>query len=128
MSVELSSHYGPVGWQMIYQCIRYTLNRHKLADFATYSRRWMEGGIIRRCGGEPLGYFLPKKGYGGPDNVAMALIGFDSLAAFELYREKLIEDPDALANLAFAEESGCILVEDRSFYDRIEEIPAGAAT
>src|SRR5947208_16867511 len=28
------------------------------------------------CGGQPLGYFLPKKGYGGPDNIAMTLIGF----------------------------------------------------
>jgi NIPSNAP. len=52
---------------MIYHCIRYTIDPQKAADFETYARRWMEGGIIRRCGGEPLGYFLPKKGYGGAD-------------------------------------------------------------
>jgi hypothetical protein len=61
----------------------------------------------------------------GPDNIAMALIGFDSLAAFEPYREKLIKDRDALGNLAFAERSGCILVEDRSFFHRIDEKATG---
>jgi hypothetical protein len=46
-----------IGWGerlisgMIYHCIRYTIDPHKLADFEAYSRRWMEGGIIRRGGG-----------------------------------------------------------------------------
>ena len=26
---------------MIYHCIRYTIDRHKLADFEAYARRWM---------------------------------------------------------------------------------------
>ncbi len=105
---------------MIHHCIRYTLDPHKIADFDLYSRRWMEGGIIARCGGRPLGYFLPKKGYGGADNIALALIGFESLAAYETYREKLVKDPDALENLAFAERSGCILFEERSYFYRID--------
>lgn len=79
----------------------------------------MEGGIIKRCGGEPLGYFLPKKGYGGADNIAMTLIGFESLAAYEKYREKLVQDPEARENLEFARQSGCILVEERSYYYRV---------
>lgn len=106
---------------MIYHCIRYTIDRRKLADFETYARRWMEGGIIRRCGGDPLGYFLPKKGLGGPDNIAIALIGFESLATYEAYREKIMEDADSRENLAHAERSGCILVEDRSYFERIDE-------
>ncbi|MBA3832846.1 MAG: NIPSNAP family protein [Chthoniobacterales bacterium] len=106
---------------MIYHCIRYTIDRHKIGDFEKYARRWMEGGIIRRCGGEPLGYFLPKKGLGGPDNIAMTLIGFESLAAYEAYREKLMGDSDAKENIAFAEESRCILVEDRSWFSRLGE-------
>ena len=28
---------------MIYHCMRYTLDRHKLSDFEAYARRWMEG-------------------------------------------------------------------------------------
>jgi hypothetical protein len=96
-----------------------TIDPHKAADFETYSRRWMEGGIIKRCEGEPLGYFLPKKGYGGPDNIAMTLIGFESLAAYEEYRTKLMADPDAKENVDFARKSGCILIEDRSYFYRV---------
>ncbi len=104
---------------MIYHCIRYTLDRSKLDAFEGYARKWMDGDIIRRCGGEPLGYFLPQKGLGGADNIALALIGFESLAAYENYRAKLMDDPDARANLAEAEKSGCILVEERSYFYRI---------
>ncbi len=106
---------------MIYHCIRYTIDPHKLREFEDYARRWLEGGIIRRCGGAPLGYFLPKKGLGGPDNIAMALIGFESLAAYEVYRSKLTADPEARENVARAEKSGCILVEDRSYFYRLDE-------
>jgi NIPSNAP len=100
----------------IYHCIRYTIDPQKVADCEIYARRWMEGGIIKRCGGEPLGYFLPKKGYGGPDNIAMTFIGFPSLAAVEEYRKKLASDPEARENVEFARKSGCILTEDRSYF------------
>ena len=117
--VELFPQSAWLASTMIYHCIRYTIDPHKLADFETYARRWMEGGIIRRCGGDPLGYFLPKKGFGGADNIAIALIGFKSLAAYEEYRKKIGEDPDSRENLAHAERSCCILVEDRSYFYRI---------
>ncbi len=105
---------------MIYHSIRYTIDPHKIADFETYARRWMEGGIIRRCGGKPLGYFLPRKGLGGPDNIALTLIGFENLTTYEAYRKNLMNDPDAQANLAHAQDSRCILVEDRSWLYRPE--------
>jgi len=105
---------------VIYHCIRYTIDPRKIADFETYARRWMECGIIQRCGGYPLGYFLPKKGFGGADNIAMALIGFESLAAYEAYRAKLSDDPDSRENLAHAARTGCILVEDRSYFYLID--------
>jgi NIPSNAP protein len=104
---------------MIYHCIRYTIDSSKVADFETYARRWMDGGIIKRCGGDPLGYFLPKKGYGGADNIAMTLIGFESLSAYEKYREKLVADPEAKENVEFAKRSGFILIEDRSYFYRV---------
>src|SRR5450755_2759915 len=118
--VELSAPGAPVACPMIYHCIRYTIDPHKLDDFEAYARKWMEGDIIRRCGGKPLGYFLPKKGLGGPNNVALALIGFESLADYENYRGKLMDDSDARANLAEGEKSHCILVEERSYFYRIE--------
>ncbi len=84
------------------------------------AHKWMEGDIIRRCGGKPVGYFLPKKGLGDSDNIALALIGFKSLADYENYRGKLMDDSDARANLAEAEKSRCILSEERSYFYRIE--------
>jgi hypothetical protein len=118
--VELSVPDGLLRCPMIYHCIRYTIDRHKLADFEAYARKWMEGDILSRCGAKPLGYFLPKRGLGGPDNIALALLGFENLAAYENYRAKLDNDPDSRANVAEVEKSGCILQEDRSYFYRIE--------
>lgn len=101
---------------MITLSIRYTIDANKLRDFETYARRWPEP--IHRCGGNLLGYFLPTK-FAGPTNFALALIEFPDLAAYHAYRNALVKDPDALANVAAAEESKCILVEDRSFLQRV---------
>jgi hypothetical protein len=103
---------------MVTMCIRYTIDLHKLGDFEEYARRWPEP--IKRCGGELLGYFLPTK-LAGPTNIALALIGFRNLAAYEKYREELLKDADAVANVAAADASKCILIEDRSFLRRVPE-------
>ena len=96
---------------MITVCIRYTIDRHKLSEFAQYAHNWPEP--IRRCGGELVGYFLPTK-IAGPTNFALALINSPSLAGYEQYREALMNDSEAKANVEFADNSGCTLVEDRS--------------
>lgn len=96
---------------MITVCIRYTIDIQKTAEFEQYARNWREP--IARCGGELVGYFLPTK-TAGPTNIAYALINFASLAAYERYREALMEDEAAVQNVAFADRTGCILIEDRS--------------
>lgn len=101
---------------MITVCIRYTIDTQKTADFEQYARNWPEP--IGRCGGELVGYFLPTK-IAGPTNFALALIDFPTLAAYEQYREALMLDPQAKANVEFADKSGCILVEDRSILRRV---------
>ena len=101
---------------MITLCIRYTIDANKLADFEEYARRLPEA--IRRCGGEPAGYYAPTK-LAGPTNFALALIDFRDLAAYEKYREALMNDPDAVENLAAADAAKCIFVEDRSFLRRV---------
>jgi hypothetical protein len=93
-------------------CIRYKINPNQLPDFEEYARNWPKP--IERCGGKLLGYFLPTKLAGQTDS-ALALIDFPSLSAYEEYRRRLMEDPEARQNVANAERSGCILVEDRSF-------------
>jgi hypothetical protein len=103
---------------MIHLCIRYVIDPRKLQDFEQYARRLPP--LIHRCGGDLTGYYLPTR-FAGPTNVALALIAFPSLAAYEKYRQALGNDADATDALARAEASGCILVEDRSILQRVPE-------
>ena len=100
---------------MLTVCIRYTIDIQKAQDFERYAREWPEP--IRRCGGELVGYYLPTK-IAGPTNWAIALIDFPNLAAYEKYREALMKDEQARANVEFAEQSGCVLLEDRTVLRR----------
>jgi len=95
-------------------CIRYEIDPFQRDAFETYSRNW--GTIIPACGGGLLGYFLPHE---GTNYVALALIGFDSLAAYETYRARLRTDPAAMANFQFAQEKRLILKEERTFLRKV---------
>ena len=99
---------------MITCCIQYTLDPHALAAFEDYARRWPP--IIERCGGRLVGYFLPKE---GATNFAVAMIDFESLAAYEQYRTRLSTDADALSNVADVAAARAILTESRSFLRRV---------
>ncbi len=101
---------------MITVCIRYTLDIRKLEDFERYARNWPEP--IQRCGGELVGYFLPTK-IAGATNIAYALINFPTLAAYENYRDALMKDEAAVQNVADADRSGCILLEDRTILRQV---------
>jgi len=91
-------------------CIRYVLDPFKRAAFEEYARRWAT--IIPRCGGDLIGYFMPHE---GTNNIALAMIAFDSLASYEAYRARLRADPEGVANFSFAEEQRFILSEERTF-------------
>jgi hypothetical protein len=91
-------------------CIRYVLDPYKREAFEAYARNWLT--IIPACGGGLLGYFMPHE---GTDNIALALISFDSLAAYETYRARLRADDAAMANFRFAQSERFILSEERSF-------------
>ena len=101
---------------MITLSIRYTIDARKRHDFERYARAL--GSIIARCGGELVGYWLPTK-FAGPTNSALALIDFPSLAAYERYREALAADPEHVEVARRAGQAGVILVEDRSFLQRV---------
>ncbi|MGC9954106.1 MAG: NIPSNAP family protein [Rhizomicrobium sp.] len=90
--------------------IRYEIDPFKRQAFETYARNWLS--IIPACGGELLGYFLPHE---GTNNIAHAMIGFESLAAYEAYRARLRTDTQGAANFAFAERERFILREERTF-------------
>jgi hypothetical protein len=101
---------------MITVCIRYTIDIQKTSDFECYARNWP--GPIRRCGGDLVGYYLPTK-IAGATNIGYALINFPSLAAYEKYREALLADEGAAQNVADADRSGCILIEDRTILRQV---------
>ena len=101
---------------MITLCIRYTIDAGKVADFEAYGRG--VAGPIERCGGKIVGYYAPTK-FAGPTNAALALIDFPSLAAYERYREALAADAEHTGVARRVAESGAILVEDRSFLQRV---------
>jgi hypothetical protein len=91
-------------------CIRYVLNPFKGEAFEAYAQNWTT--IIPRCGGDLLGYFMPHE---GTNDIALALISFDSLAAYEAYRSRLRADPEGAANFRLAAEQRFILREQRTF-------------
>ncbi len=95
--------------------IRYQLDPFKRTEFEAYAKRWLT--IIPRCGGNLLGYWMPHE---GTNNIAMALISFDSLAAYEAYRARLRVDPEGSANFQSAEQGRFILAEERTFLRQVE--------
>lgn len=91
-------------------CIRYEIDPFQREAFEAYARNWLT--IIPACGGDLLGYFLPHE---GTNDVALALISFESLGAYEAYRARLRADPAGAANFSHAQEHRFILREERTF-------------
>jgi hypothetical protein len=94
--------------------IRYQLDPFKRAQFEQYSKNWLT--IIPKCGGDLIGYWMPHE---GTNNIAFALISFESLAAYESYRARLRADSEGVANFNFAEENKFILAEERTFLRKV---------
>jgi hypothetical protein len=99
---------------MITCVIQYTLDPHAIEDFEKYATTWPP--IIKRCGGELTGFYLPKE---GANDFAIALLDFESLAAYEQYRARLAADPDARANVGAVRAARAILAERRSFLRKV---------
>jgi NIPSNAP len=94
--------------------IRYEIDPFQHDAFKQYADNW--AGIIPRCGGNLLGYFLP---YEGTNNIAWGLISFDSLAAYEAYRVRLKTDAEGAANFLRARQQRLILREERTFLQAV---------
>src|SRR6266851_3717201 len=95
--------------------IRYQIDPFQRDAFKKYAENW--GRIIPRCGGHLVGYFLPHE---GTNDVAWALIAFDSLASYETYRARVKADPDARENFALARTKQLILREERNFVEVVD--------
>lgn len=90
--------------------IRYVIDPFQRDAFEAYARKWLT--IIPACGGECLGYFLPHE---GTNNIAHALLKFDSLAAYEGYRARIRTDAAGAANFQDAQTKRFIHSEKRTF-------------
>jgi hypothetical protein len=95
--------------------IRYQIDPFKRAMFEEYAKRWL--GTIPRCGGDVLGYWMPHE---GTNNIAFALISFESLAAYESYRARLRADQEGMSHFNFADENRFILAEERTFLRKVD--------
>jgi hypothetical protein len=90
--------------------IRYQIDPFQYDAFREYAEAW--GRIIPRCGGHLIGYFLPSE---GTNDIAWGLIGFESLARYEAYRQKLRADDEGRRIFEFAQSKRFILREERNF-------------
>ena len=90
--------------------LKYVIDPHKLAEFETYARMWIP--LVEKLGGKHHGYFLPHE---GPNNIALALFSFPTLAAYEAYRTEAASDPDCQAAMAYYTETRCFFSFERSF-------------
>ncbi len=91
--------------------LRYVLDTTKLKEFEHYGKLWIP--LVEKFGGKHHGYFMPSE---GASNIALAMFTFDSLAAYESYRQRSFDDPDCQAAFRYAEETRCILSYERSFF------------
>ncbi|WP_332775783.1 NIPSNAP family protein [Polaromonas sp.] len=91
--------------------LRYVLDTTKLKEFEHYGKLWIR--LLEKFGGTHHGYFMPSE---GASNIALALFTFDSLAAYESYRQRSFEDPDCQAAFKYAEDTRCIVSYERSFF------------
>jgi hypothetical protein len=68
--------------------------------------------LVEKFGGKHHGYFLPHE---GPNNIAVAMFSFPSLAAYETYRAAAADDPECQAAMHYHQETKCFLSFERSF-------------
>lgn len=94
--------------------IRYEIDPYKRELFERYARTWLT--VIPANGGTLLGYFMPSE---GTNYVAHAMIGFDTLAAYEVYRQKLKVDRASIANFEFAQREKFIVREEREWLEPV---------
>lgn len=90
--------------------IRYEIDPYRKDAFVRYARNW--GQAIPRCGADLIGYFAPHE---GSATTAYGIYNIASLAAYESYRARLLDDPLARENYAFSRSEQFIHREDRIF-------------
>jgi hypothetical protein len=97
--------------------IRYEIDPFKREAFMQYARAW--GEAIPRCGADLIGYYAPHE---GSTTTAYGVYNIASLADYEAYRRRLVDDPLGRENYEFARREQFIRREDRIFL-RLASVP-----
>ena len=95
---------------MITCYLKYIIDPYKINEFEEYSKRWIP--LVEKFGGVHHGYFLPHE---GANNVAVALFSFPSLADYEEYRIKSMEDQECIDTYEMEKKNKSIISYERSF-------------
>ena len=100
--------------------IRYQIDPFQKAEFHKYAAAWAR--IIPRCGGRLIGYFLPHE---GTNYIAWGIIQFKSLADYESYRTRLLQDDEGRRNFEWAHAQRFIVAEERTFLKVVDTTSIG---
>ena len=90
--------------------IRYHIDPTKRDQFIQYAQNW--GEAIPRNGADLIGYYAPHE---GSTTLAYGVYNIENLAAYEAYRNDLMNDPLGKENYEFAKRERFLLREDRTF-------------
>ncbi len=101
---------------MITCYITYEIDPGKITEFEIYARAWIP--LVNRMGGIHLGYFLPHE---SANDLAVAIFNFPSLAAYEDYRRKSMDDAECQAAFAYSAKHKIIRRYDRQFLRPVSE-------
>jgi len=95
--------------------IRYQIDPFKRDAFRKHAENLIT--VIPNCGGHLIAYCLPHE---GTNDIAWGLIGFESLAAYEIYRGRLKVDAAALEDASWTAGQRAILREERNFVQLVD--------
>jgi hypothetical protein len=127
---DIVSFFGDWRITLVTCLIRYTIDQKRRAEFDHYARVWMR--LIEKYGGTHHGYFMPGDeppsaafsfpgiGETGPDNIAIALFSFPSVASYESYRRDVPNDPECVEITEHYEKTKPFTKYERTFMRPVE--------
>ena len=100
---------------MLVCIIRYQIDPFQKEDFRKHGQNLIQ--IVPRLGGHFIAFMLPHE---GTNDVAWALVGFDSMSAYEAYRARLKADPEGREDAEWTARKRLILREERNFVEVVD--------
>jgi len=91
--------------------LRYNIDLFKLKEFEHYGKLCI--ALVEKIGGKHHRCFLPSE---VANNIALAMLSFPSMALYEDYRTKSLQDPEPQADFKYGEDTCCIISFERSFF------------